>query len=130
MLFDQHNAFRVRPIQPLWHASIFKLSYTKSCPREESNLHYKVRNLASYPLNDEDGRIKDTSRRYQKHPCFSRIVPSEGIACKFLRLPASNSQAAPRDLLATSLVAYRCGLRFPHASEAIRSLSDSIKMTH
>lgn len=23
------------------------------CPREESNLNYKIRNLASYPLNDE-----------------------------------------------------------------------------
>lgn len=23
------------------------------CPREESNLDYKIRNLASYPLNDE-----------------------------------------------------------------------------
>ena len=23
------------------------------CPREESNLYYKIRNLASYPLNDE-----------------------------------------------------------------------------
>ena len=22
------------------------------CPREESNLDYKIRNLASYPLND------------------------------------------------------------------------------
>ena len=30
-------------------------SLTRVCPREESNLHYKVRNLASYPLNDEDG---------------------------------------------------------------------------
>ncbi len=23
------------------------------CPREESNLYYEIRNLASYPLNDE-----------------------------------------------------------------------------
>jgi hypothetical protein len=23
------------------------------CPREESNFDYKIRNLASYPLNDE-----------------------------------------------------------------------------
>ena len=26
------------------------------CPREESNFDYKIRNLASYPLNDEGKR--------------------------------------------------------------------------
>ena len=28
-------------------------SLTFMCPRQESNLHYKLRKLASYPLNDE-----------------------------------------------------------------------------
>ena len=27
------------------------------CPREESNLNYEIRNLVSYPLNDEDGYV-------------------------------------------------------------------------
>lgn len=27
------------------------------CPREESNLNYKLRKLASYPLNDEGKRV-------------------------------------------------------------------------
>ena len=27
--------------------------WSSLCPREESNLDYKIRNLASYPLNDE-----------------------------------------------------------------------------
>ena len=27
------------------------------CPREESNLNCKIRNLASYPLNDEGGTM-------------------------------------------------------------------------
>ena len=32
------------------------LSSFCSCPREESNLDYKIRNLASCPLNDEGMR--------------------------------------------------------------------------
>lgn len=28
-------------------------SFSSRCPREESNLYYQIRNLASYPLNDE-----------------------------------------------------------------------------
>ena len=29
------------------------LPFSKVSPREESNLYYEIRNLASYPLNDE-----------------------------------------------------------------------------
>ena len=35
------------------------------CPREESNLDYKIRNLVSYPLNDEGNRDKLTQKRLQ-----------------------------------------------------------------
>ena len=56
------------------------------------------------------------------------IVPSEGIAYKSCFAVAQQARRPPLAmLLATSIVAYRCGLRFPHASEAVRSLSDSDK---
>ena len=32
---------------------VFISLFTGWCSRQESNLHYKLRKLASYPLNDE-----------------------------------------------------------------------------
>ncbi len=38
--------------EPLAAGSVY-LPFSRLCPREESNFDYKIRNLASYPLNDE-----------------------------------------------------------------------------
>ena len=41
ILFDQYNAFRVRPIQPLWHASMITYNniqkQTSSAPSRSQN---------------------------------------------------------------------------------------------
>ena len=55
------------------------------CPREDSNLYYKIRNLASYPLNDGDIFYfvilseSEGSCWYNAAPGFSRL-PRQ---CKF-----------------------------------------------
>ncbi len=45
------------PFRFLTHAKQFAcysaIIVLLKCPREESNLNYKLRKLASYPLNDE-----------------------------------------------------------------------------
>ncbi len=39
----------------LREAAVSNLQFPTWCPREESNPHYEIRNLASYPLNDKGG---------------------------------------------------------------------------
>ena len=47
----------IEPPSHPWQGRVLPLNHTRPvlfwCPREESNLYYKIRNLASYPLNDE-----------------------------------------------------------------------------
>lgn len=57
------------------------------CPREESNLDYKIRNLASYPLNDK-GKAHQPSE--QKKPCaVYRAIPNYS---SIARIPKSRQK--------------------------------------
>jgi len=55
------------------------------CPREESNLNYKIRNLASYPLNDEGYE--------KKFSIYNRTIFNEDRkllqAAQFINCPVS-----------------------------------------
>jgi hypothetical protein len=53
-----HSPRKLNQNHPTFHIGCFSTSEPMTygrveCPREESNLDYKIRNLASYPLNDE-----------------------------------------------------------------------------
>jgi hypothetical protein len=50
-------------------------SISSWCPREESNLDYKIRNLASYPLNDEGicGHLLNSHRILEAKEFFNGV---------------------------------------------------------
>ena len=52
---EEARAFLARPLKEKQRTEI--PCFSSQCPREESNLDYKIRNLASYPLNDEGRRL-------------------------------------------------------------------------
>ena len=48
------------PHKQWWGSLVPKRDIGLLCPREESNLDYKIRNLASYPLNDKGYLLTST----------------------------------------------------------------------
>jgi hypothetical protein len=58
------------------HHNFLKVSFW--CPRQESNLHYEIRNLASYPLNDE-GKLKFKKLKNQELEFVNILVSEDSI---------------------------------------------------
>lgn len=86
---------------PVRFLSEIKTHYIRLCSRQESNLHRKLRKLASYPLNDESIQFKDTTIIAKKSPaviiCYNKLMQNNSSSNDALEELKREIQAEERE---------------------------------